>query len=83
MRGAVVCAAVVCSLACSEPEAPRVGIETRVFVDRAEARVGDPIGVTIEIDTPPGFAIEPPSAPPPNAGFATDAVEALDLLSYV
>jgi hypothetical protein len=74
----VLLAAVALGVACGEPAAPRLGIETRVFVDRAEARVGDPVGVTVEIDTPPGFAIEPPSAPPPNAGFATSQVEMLE-----
>ena len=63
--------------ACSEEAPPLVGIQTRVFVDRNEARVGDPIGVTIEIESPPGFALEAPDAPAEEHGFATREIEAL------
>ncbi len=61
--------------ACAPDESPRTGIETRVFVDRSEARVGDPIGVTIEVETPPGFMVEAPSALPESPGFLSQSVE--------
>ena len=64
--------------ACADESAPTRGIQTRVFMDRTDASVGDPVGVTIEIETPPGFTIEPPSAPAPNAGFSTERVEVIE-----
>ena len=63
--------------ACGSEPPPLQGIQTRVFVDRSNARVGDPIGVTIEITTPPGYAIEAPDAPELSHGFSTQALETL------
>jgi hypothetical protein len=74
------CACLCVLAACAEPPPTLVGIETRVFVDRTDTAVGDPIGVTVEIDTPVGFAVEPPSPPAPTEGFVTESVEALEPL---
>ncbi len=63
--------------ACGSEPAPWQGIQTRVFVDRSDARVGDPVGVTIEITTPPGYTIEAPDAPEFAEGFSTQALETL------
>ncbi len=77
-RALLVTVAVLVTAACGPEPARRLGIETRVFVDRTEARVGDPVGVTIEIETPEGFAIESPASPPSNERFFTERVERLD-----
>ncbi len=69
--------AVALVASCAPEEPPVDGIQTRVFVDRSDARVGDLVGVTIEIETPANFAIEPPSAPAAGPGFVTQSVEAL------
>ena len=42
---------------CEQPTAAIPGLQTRVYIDRTEARVGDAIGVTIEIETPEGFDV--------------------------
>ena len=63
--------------ACGSEPPLMQGIQTRVFVDRSDARVGDPIGVTIEITTPPGYTIEAPDAPEFADGFSTQALETL------
>lgn len=67
------------ALAACAPEAPpRVGLQTRVVVDRTDTRVATPIGVTIEIETPEGFGVERPTPPPPDERFHTDSVERLE-----
>jgi hypothetical protein len=63
---------------CEERLAPSRGIETRVYVDRTEARVGDPVGVTVEIETPERFTVESPASPPADAQFFTERVERLE-----
>jgi hypothetical protein len=64
-------------LGCAE-ETPSIrGIQTRVHVDRAEARVGDLVGVTVEIETPEGFSIESPAPPRSDERFISDRVEKL------
>jgi hypothetical protein len=78
MRGPTLGLALVAVLACGEEATPVIGIETRIFVDRTEATVGDPIGVTIEIDTPEGFHVEPPASPPGDESFLSERVELLD-----
>jgi hypothetical protein len=78
MRGRALGFALLGALACGEEAPPVAGIETRIFVDRTEATVGDAIGVTIEIDTPEGFRVEPPASPPGDESFLTERVERLD-----
>jgi hypothetical protein len=70
--------AAVVLLACAPEQEPITGIQTRVYVDRTETRVGSPIGVTVEIETPLGYSIETPAAPPPDERFLTEVVERLD-----
>jgi hypothetical protein len=77
---ALLCAVLAAGLACSEEAMREPGIATRVFVDRTEARVGDPIGVTVEVETPLGFGLEKPAPPPPDERFLTEGVELLDPL---
>jgi hypothetical protein len=67
-------------LACAAEEPSVQGIQTRVFVDRAEARVGDAVGVTIEIETPEGFRLEKPAPPAPDDRFLTESLESLEPL---
>src|SRR5262249_13530506 len=55
-------------------EPTSLGIGARVTADRSEARVGDPIGITVEVETPAGYAIQQPAAPS-SAEFASDGVE--------
>ena len=68
---------VFCSGACA-PEEPRRGIETRVSLDRTAALVGDLLGVTIEVETPPGYTLEQPAAPTSEETFASESIERLD-----
>jgi hypothetical protein len=70
----------VALLACADHEASLEGIQTRLFVDRTEAQVGDAIGVTIEIETPEGFRLEKPAPPPPDERFLTESLEPLEPL---
>jgi hypothetical protein len=77
-RCAAIAVAALAAVGCSERSPTLRGIETRVFVDRTEARVGDPVGVTVEIDTPEGFAVEPAASPPSDEGFFTERVERLE-----
>jgi hypothetical protein len=78
------CAAVACLLlvagACSSEERALRGIQTRVFVDRTEARVGDAVGVTIEIEAPNGFRVDRPAPPPPDERFLTESLEPIEPL---
>ena len=67
-------------LACSGEVEPVRGLETRVHLDRTEVRVGDAVGVTIEIDAPEGFEVEVPAAPPSDERFLTEQVERLEPL---
>lgn len=62
------------------PEGPP-GIQTRVRVDRTAARVGDAVGVTIEVDTPEGFRLERPAPPPRDESFETESLESLEPVS--
>ena len=69
--------ALPCALAlaaCGPRETASLGIGARVTADRSEARVGDPIGITIEVETPVGYAIQPPAVPGAEA-FESDGVE--------
>ncbi len=68
---------VLCSGACA-PDEPRGGIETRVSLDRTAALVGDPLGVTIEVETPPGYTLELPAAPAADEAFASESIQMLD-----
>ena len=70
----------VALLACADEQASFEGIQTRLFVDRTEAQVGDAIGVTIEIETPEGFRLEKPAPPPPDERFLTESLEPLEPL---
>jgi hypothetical protein len=77
MTGAALAFLLLAAFGCTESTADFRGIQTRIYVDRTEARVGDLLGVTIEIDTPGGFAVEAPAAPPSDERFVTDRVEKL------
>ena len=74
MRRAVLLVCALLASACAPEADPVRGLQVRVRLDRAQARVGDPIGVTIEIDTPAGFSVARPD--PPGAGvFLTESLE--------
>jgi hypothetical protein len=64
--------------ACAETEPPAPTLRTRVAVDRTEMRVGDAVGVTVEVETPAGFSVEAPATPPPDENFVTESLERLD-----
>lgn len=64
--------------ACAESELPAPTLRTRVAVDRTEMRVGDAVGVTVEVETPSGFSVEAPAAPPPDEHFVTESLERLE-----
>lgn len=61
--------------ACSGEAEPVRGLQVRVHLDRAQARVGDPVGVTVEIDTPPGFSVGRPDPPSGGGAFTTESIE--------
>jgi len=73
-RPAVVALALSFGVAACGREVTPFGIGARVTADRSEARVGDPIGITVEIETPVGYSIQPPAVPS-AAEFASDGVE--------
>ena len=77
MTGAAIIFLLVVTSGCTESTPEFRGIHTRIYVDRTEARVGDLLGVTVEVDTPEGFAVEAPDAPPSDEHFVTDRVERL------
>jgi hypothetical protein len=77
IRAALLISLLVGGLACVDETPSRRGIQTRVHIDRTEARVGDLFGVTVEIETPEGFVVESPAAPPSDEQFLTDRVEKL------
>lgn len=77
MTGAAIVFLLVVAYGCTESTPEFRGIQTRIYVDRTEARVGDLLGVTVEVDTPDGFAVEAPDAPPSDEHFVTDRVERL------
>ena len=59
-----------------EPRTPGIeGVEARLVVDRALAYVGDPIGVTVEVDLPEGYAAAE-ALPLDNEAFMTERLEA-------
>jgi hypothetical protein len=67
-------AALALALACGRTDPPALGIGARVTLDRSETRVGDPVGVTVEIETPAGYSLQAP--PPPSSGpFASDSLQ--------
>jgi hypothetical protein len=70
--------ALVLAIACSSEEPAPPSLSARVFLDRTELRVGDPLGLTIEIDAPPGYAVEAPTPPPPDPHFVTESLERLE-----
>lgn len=76
-RGARLALLALVTAACGEVAIPEPGIGARVTLDRSRARVGDPIGVTVEVETPDGFALQTPSAPS-DAAFASDSVRLVE-----
>ena len=67
-------AALVAAFACGRADPPALGLGARVTLDRSETRVGDPVGVTVEIETPAGYSLQAP--PPPASGpFASDSLQ--------
>jgi len=72
-RGAAL-VALAAALACGRTDPPALGIGARVTLDRSETRVGDPVGVTVEIETPVGYSLQAP--PPPASGpFASESLQ--------
>jgi len=63
--------------ACGPGDVPTLGIGARVTLDRSQTRVGDPIGVTVEVETPEGYSVQAPPAPS-SGGFASDSVELVE-----
>jgi hypothetical protein len=63
-------------VACGDAATIEPGIGSRITLDRSEARVGDPIGITVEVETPRGFALQTPPAPS-DGPFASDSVTAV------
>ncbi len=63
--------------ACTPEAPPDRGIRSRVSVDRTQTRVGDAVGVTIEVETPERFSLEVPVAPGDDA-FFTDSIEQME-----
>ncbi len=74
----VACAIGLLLAACTAEVEPVRGLQVRVHLDRAQARVGDPLGVTIEIDTPPGFSVGRPDPPASAGAFITESIELAD-----
>lgn len=83
-RAARACAAFLAlapfGVACRDAITPEPGIGARVTLDRSEARVGDPIGVTVEVETPEGFTLQTPPAPG-DGPFASDSVRLVEPIS--
>ncbi len=75
VRLLLVLALIAC--ACARQETLPRGIATRVSLDRTAALVGDHLGVTIEVETPPGYGIELPTAPAADGAFASESIEKL------
>jgi len=73
-RLAALLLAALSALACREALEPASGIGARLALDRVETEVGDPVGVTIEIDTPEGYRVQTPPAPA-GGPFASDPVK--------
>ena len=73
MRRAALALAVLAAAACGG-EPPALGIGARVTLDRSETHVGEPIGVTVEVETPAGYSLQAPPAPS-SGEFASDSVE--------
>jgi len=61
--------------ACARQEGNARGIEARVALDRSAALVGDLLGVTIEVETPPGYAVELPATPSEDGPFVSESIE--------
>jgi len=78
-RRALVLAAAL-ALGCGEALPVESGIGARVTLDRSETQVGDPIGVTVEVETPEGFTVQTPPAPSGGA-FASDSVKLVEPVS--
>ncbi len=67
-------------LGCRETVEVVSGIGARVTLDRSSASVGEPIGVTVEVETPAGFALQTPPAPG-DGPFASDSVRVIEPIS--
>lgn len=74
MNARALLAAALVLAGCGRAEPPPLGLGTRVTLDRSETRVGDPVGVTVEVETPPGYSLQAPPAPT-GGPFASDSVE--------
>jgi hypothetical protein len=73
-RASLACVALALAACAPEPDVVR-GIQVRVGMDRAEARIGDAIGITIEIDAPTGYSIGRPDPPARADVFLTESIE--------
>ncbi len=65
------------SSGCREAVELASGIGARVTLDRSSASVGEPIGVTVEVETPAGFSLQTPPAPG-DGPFASDSVRVVE-----
>ena len=77
MRERALLAALLAVAACDRGAVPTLGIGARITLDRSETRVGDPVGVTVEVETPAGWSVQAPPAPSAEA-FASDSVELVE-----
>ncbi|MBW2280033.1 MAG: hypothetical protein JRG76_00415 [Deltaproteobacteria bacterium] len=73
-RTALLACTLLLAAACAPETEPVRGLQVRLHLDRAQARVGDRIGVTVEIDTPAGFSVARPD-PPGHDVFLTESIE--------
>ena len=67
----------ICTLGCTPEETPIRGIQTRVSLDRTASLVGDVMGVTVEVETPPGYTIELPAPPEAEGPFVSESIQKL------
>jgi len=77
LRRVVLALAAALAVGCGDARPVESGIGARVTLDRSETQVGDPIGVTVEVETPAGFAVQTPPAPSGGA-FASDSVKLVE-----
>ncbi len=63
---------------CAPEQPPLQGIRTGVSLDRTASLVGDPLGVTIEVETPPGYRLELPATPLGDGPFVTESIQKLE-----
>lgn len=63
---------------CAPEQPPLRGVRTGISLDRTASLVGDPLGVTIEVETPPGYRLELPATPVGDGPFVTESIQKLE-----